>query len=84
MKILRITFCILSCICVASCVPVAVFFGLWALVPVGGALVFGGLMFAAKNNFRREKPKPKTDFMNSDEENEAIREKLKEDSTDGQ
>lgn len=82
MKILRITFCILSCICVASCILVAVFFGLWALVPFGGAIVFGGLMFAAKNNFRREKPKPKTDFMNSDEENEAIREILNKENTD--
>ena len=78
MKILRITFCILSCLCVAVCVPIAVFFGLWALVPAGGAVVFGFLMVAAKNNFRREKPLPKTDFMNTDEENKAIREQRKE------
>ena len=79
MKILRITFCILSVVCVTACVPVAALFGLWALIPLGGAFLFGGLMFGAKNNFRREKPKPKTDFMNSEEENEAIRAQLKED-----
>lgn len=72
MKILRIIFCILSCLCVAVCVPIAVFFSVWALVPLGGAAVFGLLMFAAKNNFKKPKPEPKPDFMNTDEENAKI------------
>ena len=72
MKILRIIFCILSCLCVAVCIPIAAFFGLWACVPLAGAVVFGLLMLAAKNNFRRPVPPPKADFMNTDEENKKI------------
>lgn len=73
MNALRITFCILACTCTAAAVPVGIFFEWYCLIPVGGAFLFGFLMVAAKNNFRREKPVPKTDFMNTDEENEKIR-----------
>ena len=76
-KILRIIFCILSAVSVAVAIPLLCLFGLWGLIPVGTALLFGILMFAVKdgNPFKREKPAPKTDFMNTDEENRAIRER---------
>lgn len=73
MTILRVTFCILACICAATAVPVGIFFEWWCLVPVVAALLFTLLMFAAKNGFSRPKREIKTDFMNSDEENETIR-----------
>lgn len=66
-------FCILACVCVAAVVPVGIFFEWYCIIPLGGAVLFGVLTVAAKNNFRREKPAPKTDFMNSEEENERIR-----------
>lgn len=73
MKVLRMIFCILACVCVAAVVPIGIFFEWYCIVPLGGAVLFGVLTVAAKNNFRREKPAPKTDFMNSEEENERIR-----------
>lgn len=73
MNVLRITFCIIACICVAAVVPVGIFFEWYCLIPLCAAFVFGALTVAAKNGFRREKPAPKTDFMNSDEENDRIR-----------
>lgn len=73
MKVLRMIFCILACVCVAAVVPVGIFFEWYCIIPLGGAVLFGVLTVAAKNNFRREKPAPKTDFMNSEEENERIR-----------
>lgn len=66
-------FCILACVCVAAVVPIGIFFEWYCIVPLGGAVLFGVLTVAAKNNFRREKPALKTDFMNSEEENERIR-----------
>ena len=73
MTVLRVTFCILACICTAAAVPIGIFFEWWCLVPIAAAFVFAFLMFGAKNGFRREKPEAKTDFMNTDEENEKIR-----------
>lgn len=73
MKVLRMIFCILACVCVAAVVPIGIFFEWYCIVPLGGAVLFGVLTVAAKNNFRREKPALKTDFMNSEEENERIR-----------
>lgn len=70
---LRVVFCILSVLCVAACVPIGIFFEWFCLIPIGGAVLFGFLMLAAKNGFRRPKPEPKTDFMNTEEENEKIR-----------
>ena len=80
MKILRITFCILSCICVAAVVPIGIFFEWYCLIPAAAAFAFAVLTVAAKNGFRREKPAPKTDFMNSEEENEQIRKMNGEDN----
>ena len=73
MKTLRVVFCLLSCLCLAACVLVFVYFSYWGFVCLGGAVLFGLLMLGAKNGFRRT-PKPeKTDYMNSEEENERIR-----------
>ena len=71
MKVLRIVFCILACLCVAAIVPVAVFFEWYCLLCVGGAVLFGGGMFLMRR-LMQPKPLPKPDFMNSDEENERI------------
>ena len=73
MTVLRITFCILACLCAACAVPIGIFFEWWCLVPVAAALIFALLMFAAKNGFSRPKKEVRTDFMNTDEENEKIR-----------
>lgn len=73
MKVLQVSFCILACLCVAAVVPVGIFLDWYCLIPIGGAILFGVLTVAAKNGFRREKPAPKTDFMNTEEENEQIR-----------
>lgn len=72
MKILRIVFCILSCLCVAASVFIGVYYGLqWCLITLAGAILFGAGMFLAKN---KSEPKQRsTDFMNSDAENEQIR-----------
>lgn len=73
MTVLRVTFCILACVCIAAAVPIGIFFEWWCLVPVAAAAIFAFLMYAAKNNFTRPKKEPHTDFMNTDEENEKIR-----------
>ncbi len=72
LKTLRITFCILACISVAAVVPVGIFFDWYCLIPVVAAAAFAALTVGAKNGFKRPKPVPKPDFMNSDEENEKI------------
>ena len=72
MKILRIGCCVLSCLCLAALVPIAVFFEWWCLMCLLGALIFGGLMFLFIR-LAEPKPAPRPDFMKSDEENERIR-----------
>lgn len=73
MTALRIVFCILACACVAAAVPIGIFYEWWCLVPIAAAGIFALLMIAAKNGFSRPKKEVKTDFMNTDEENERIR-----------
>lgn len=73
MTALRVTFCILACICTATAVPIGIFFEWWCLVPVAAAFLFAALMMMAKNGFIRSKKEVRTDFMNTDEENEKIR-----------
>lgn len=73
---LRILFCVLSVLCLAAAIPLGAVFGLiCCFALIAGAVVFAVLMFAMKNGngFRRQKPQPKEDFMNTAEENEAIR-----------
>ena len=73
MKSLRITFCILACLCVAATVPIAVFFGWYCLACVAGAGIFGMLMVVCKRS-SDPKPLPHADFMNSEEKNAEINE----------
>lgn len=74
-KVLRIVFCILSCLCLASCAVVGAIFGfVYCLIPLGLAAVFAAVMFLFRNEPWKKKPEqPKPDFMNTDEENECIR-----------
>ena len=71
MKILRTVFCVLACVCVAATVPIGIFFGWYCLFPIAGALVCAIAMTWTKE-VSEPKPKPRPDFMNSDEENERI------------
>ncbi len=73
MKTLRIVFCILSCLSLGLSIALGVAFGLlWFLILALLAAVFAALMLLAK---RKSDPAPpaKPDFMNSDEQNAAIR-----------
>lgn len=47
-KTLRIIFCLLAVACAAVTVFIFVFFNLWGLVPLGGAVIFAALMFVCK------------------------------------
>ncbi len=73
MKILQIVFCVLSCLSLAACVLVFVYEGYWGFVCLGAAALFALLMFGAKKGFRRTPVRKKTDFMNTEEENNRIR-----------
>lgn len=80
MKYLQITCCILSCLCVGATVLVGVLAGwLYALIPVVAAVLFALLMIGAKRGFKRTPTPPRTDFMNSDEENRKILDEKKDD-----
>ena len=73
MKTLRIVFCILACLCVAASIFLGAFLG-WAyfFIAVAAAVLFGGAMFFVKK--KSEPVERRTDFMNSPEENDKIRE----------
>ena len=73
MTVLRVTFCILACICAAAAIPIGIFFEWWCFVPVIGALIFAALMLLVRNATVKAEEQPHTDFMNTDEENERIR-----------
>lgn len=67
-KILRIVFCILAVICVAATLFIFVYFGLFGLIPLGGAVVFGLLMVYFKNlqqakELKDNPPAPEGDFI---------------------
>ena len=78
MTVLRITISIIACIATAAAVPVGIFYEWWSLNPIAAAFIFAFLMIAAKNGFTRPKAEARTDFMNSDEENEKIRNEKRE------
>lgn len=65
MKVLRIIFCILACLCVAAVVPVAIFFEWFCLIPAAGAFLFGGGMFFLRSLMAP--PPPRTTFLDPDE-----------------
>ena len=73
MTVLRIVFCILACICAAAAIPIGIFFEWWCLIPILAAAVFAVLMFVIRNAIARKEAPERTDFMNTDEENERIR-----------
>ena len=73
MTVLRIVFCVLAGICVAATVPVGIFFEWWCIVPAVAAFAFALFMIMIKNSTSKPEDKDRTDFMNSDEENEKIR-----------
>ena len=75
MRVFRIVCCILSCLSVAATVPVGIFCGelVYILIPIALAALFAMLMVFAKKKSEPRQP-AETDFMNTDEENAAIRE----------
>lgn len=72
MKIMRIVFCILACLCVLAAVPIGILCDvIYLVVDLFVALAFGGAMLLCKK--RSEPVQRTTDYMNSEEENETIR-----------
>ena len=73
-KNLRILFCILSVACVAVTILIFANYLWWGFVPLGGALVFAGLMFLFKGMQERadkaaNPPPPSGDFITGKVEN---------------
>ncbi|MDE6585322.1 MAG: hypothetical protein K2K80_01410 [Clostridia bacterium] len=66
-KILRIVFCLLAVACAAVTIFIFVYFGIWGLLPLGGAAVFAALMIICKNaqekQERKADPTPQGDFI---------------------
>lgn len=67
-KILRIVFCILAVLCVAVTMFVFAYAGLFGLIPLGGAVVFGFLMVYFKSlqqakELKENPPPPVGDFI---------------------
>lgn len=75
-KILQIVFCVLACASAAACIFIFIYFEYWGFICLGGTALFAALMLLAKNGLPRNRKEPKTDFMNTEEENEKIREEL--------
>lgn len=83
-KTLQIVFCILACLCVVAAFLLGAFFGLiYFLCAIAGAVVFAVLMTVVKNGSVRASEPPKTDFMNTDAQNEEIRKAAKRDDGNG-
>ena len=62
MKTLRIVFCVLSCVCVAACVPAGVWLGwLWVIGFIALAALFAAGMYFCKSK-SEETPNRKPDF----------------------
>lgn len=77
MKMLRIASCILACLSVAAVVPVGILCDLvYITIPVALAAFFAFLMFFARSK-SAPAPPAEVNFMNTDEENEAIRQEQK-------
>jgi predicted MFS family arabinose efflux permease len=77
LKILRILFCVVACLCVASAVFVGIFLGWqWCLICIAVACLFAVLMNWCRNASEKESQTP--DFMNTPEENERIRDHTEE------
>ena len=80
MKILRIIFCVLSCLSLAAVVPVGALCGLgYIAIPVVACALFAFLMFFVKQK-SEPAPKKEADFMNTDKENAAIKREQNKDN----
>ena len=78
-KNLRILFCILSVACVAVTVFIFVYYLWWGFIPLGGAIIFGGLMFIFKNKQESDEKTatpstPTGDFITGKAENKEDKE----------
>lgn len=63
---MQIVFCVLACLCVAAVVPVGIFCEpVFVVIPLAGALLFGGAMYFAKKKSAPPPPKEK-DFMDGE------------------
>lgn len=67
-KAFRIVFCLLAAVCAAVTIFIFVYFGLWGLVPLGGAAVFALLMLffkrlQEKEELKNNPPPPEGDFI---------------------
>ncbi len=74
-RVLSIVFCVIACILIATAVVVGALVGIWwgvGEVVAAAFCVLLMLVFKNGNPFKRKKER-KTDFMNTDEENEEIR-----------
>lgn len=65
---LRIIFCVLAVACAAVTIFILTYFGLFGLIPLGGALVFAGLMYLCKHKqeqaeIKANPPEPKGDYI---------------------
>ena len=73
MKALRIVACVLACLSLAAITPVACFFPIeYVSIPVVATGVFALFMLLARRKTPPERAR-EVSFMNTDEENEAIR-----------
>lgn len=74
-KVFQMIFCVLSALSVLAAFFLGVFWDIpYALIGVGAALFFFVLtLFMKYGNPLSKDKEPKVDFMNSDEENEKIR-----------
>lgn len=79
-SVLKVICCVIAALCVAAVIPLGAIFGWIACVSaLAGAIVFGTLTVWLKDgNPFRKKEERKPDFMNSEEENEKIRQDLSE------
>ena len=85
MKILRIVSCLLACLSVAAIVPVGIFSKnlVYITIPIASAALFAFIMFFARGK-SAPAPPAEVDFMNTDEENAAIREERKREADKNQ
>ena len=76
--VFQIIFCILAVLAVVAASVLGILYGfLYFLAGAAVALIFAVLMFLMKSGGRK-KAEPQVDFMNSDEENAAIRKSLED------
>lgn len=70
MKVLRIVFCILSCLCVVAAVMLGIFVGMMGcLFAIAGAVMFGAAMMIVIH-LSQPKPPPRRDFMDPPDQDE--------------